>query len=330
MVLVLRPVDARADVAPTEPTQAPSSTVLLVSADEVVARALARSLEGAGGRVVRAPAPVAQDPSEAQAAAASARAGYVVWVSGGTAVVYRRDAAVFVQRPIAAGPLDDAGAASVALTIRTALQLPARSELAPIAESTPTPPPEPPRLRRATSPRWGLALQLGVSAPRGGSVGGGQGRVRIELGRELGRPGRRAAWQSSVAVDLGPTAAARASGADVRWFDAGVAATVAWQPAVGKLRIGPELALGARWSSVEATAAQASARTRGVAYSLGIALAVAVDVPGRITPVARLGLSRRWGDETLTLPRGNSGNVDLVYEPAHTVGEVAVGARVTF
>jgi hypothetical protein len=159
LVLVLGPVVARADVAPTEPTQAPSSTVLLVSADEVVARALARSLEGAGGRVVRAPAPVAQDPSEAQAAAASARAGYVVWVAGGTAVVYRRDAAVFVQRPIAAGPLDDAGAASVALTIRTALQLPARSELAPLAESTPTPPPEPPRLRRA------IIAAMGARAP---------------------------------------------------------------------------------------------------------------------------------------------------------------------
>lgn len=308
--------------------------VLLVASDAAVVAALERSLASVGGTVVQAAAPVPQLPDDAIAALDAAQADYVVWVGDGAAVIFRRETRGFVHRPAATSPGDAAAAAAVALTIRTALQLPsgdagtprtagqpARATAVPSRGATTSPSPT----RHPGSP-WSLALGVGLETPVGGLGNGLMAHAHVAGGRRVSR-----GWHAGAMIDVGRSGSVRDAGAEVRRWDAEGGAFVEYRSRMGKVELGPRLSLGVGREQVEAQRSAGVQVSSSAFHLRGVMSLIArVDVAGKIQPFLQVALKGRIGGTTLEVPRGNSDQVEQVYASAYTDAEVVIGAELSF
>src|SRR5580698_502372 len=167
--------------------EAREGRVVAVDVDPRVADALVVALSPWSLTVVRAPGPApAADldaaTARARAVASEQQAGAVVWIAPprppdarATLWVYDAQTLELAVRPLTvAEPFDDAGAAAVALSVKTVLRASplAAPEPPPEAAPAPSPPPSPvvtAPLPPPTQPEWRLETLLGVRAPTGAS-----------------------------------------------------------------------------------------------------------------------------------------------------------------
>lgn len=139
--------------------------------------------------IVTVPGPAPTDAADAFAIAAHQQVRAVVWVAGDQVVIFDARDGHQVTRPL--GALDPAGAAAIALTVKTVVRGP--TQVAPAVVSEPasvqppppliaSPTPIPPPIVTRESPRWSLAA-------RGGLRWHGEGvepRLGLAASRRLG------------------------------------------------------------------------------------------------------------------------------------------------
>ena len=198
--------------------EAREGRVVAIDVDPRVADALVVALSPWSLTVVRTPGPTpAADldaaTARARAVASDQQAGAVVWIAPprppdphATLWVYDAQTLELAVRPLTVSePFDDAGAAAVALSVKTVLRA------SPLAAPEPPPEPELPPLPPAPRPpvpvmtappspapqrAWRLETTLGVRAPTGASA-------EVEPRAALGASVWPAAWRNQAGLGLG-------------------------------------------------------------------------------------------------------------------------------
>ena len=177
-----------AAVLVTSGAHAREGRVVVIDVDPRVADALVVALSPWSLTVVQAPGPI-PDPdidaasSRARAVASDQHAGAVVWIAQprpdarATLWVYDAQTLQLAVRPLTVwAPFDDAGAAAVALSVKTVLRESPLLAPEPAPEGPPSSSPPPPAVVVAPPPRpppqsaWRLETILGVRAPTGASA----------------------------------------------------------------------------------------------------------------------------------------------------------------
>jgi hypothetical protein len=181
-----------AAVLVTSAAEAREGRVVAIDVGPRVADALVVALSPWSLTVVQAPGPSPTldfdaASARARAIAAEQHAGAVVWIGAprppdlqATLWVYDAETLQLAVRPLTAlEPFDDAGAAAVALSVKTVLRASplAAPEPAPEAAPPPTPPPlathilaSAPPAPSSPAPAWRIETTVGVRAPTGTSA----------------------------------------------------------------------------------------------------------------------------------------------------------------
>lgn len=175
---------------------AAADTLVLVDVPPTLERALRTSLAPWGIELVISPAEARYAPAEA---AAAHQAGFVVWRRGRSLHLYDAALASDEERPLPAAD-DDAGAAALALSIKTWMGLGPPPGGACGLDDCPRPPPH----------RWLVELATGLRvAPA--DLGGAGWRYGLAAGHRRGR------LEGGVRVELGPSSAGTAFERDGTW-----------------------------------------------------------------------------------------------------------------
>jgi hypothetical protein len=222
MVVLATGATAHADEQP-----APVRVVLLGPPAELEAAVRAALAPWRVAIVVTAPA-VPGDIGAAAAIADQHRASAVAWVDRGSLVVFGRSEPDLVRRP--AEPLDEATAASLALTLKTLLRLP------------PEPPPPPPAPEPVVEVPAVVAPALPRARPwRLTAAAGARLRSEGSLEPRLTVRGERALGPVAAALSIAVGTGVDVDSADYlgTWTDSAAGAALVVPVAVGVWRIAP-------------------------------------------------------------------------------------------
>jgi hypothetical protein len=225
VVMLAASATAHADEQP-----APVRVVLLGPPGELEAAVRAALAPWRVAIIVEPPA-IPGDVGAAAAIADQHQANAVAWVDRGSLVVFERSEPDLVRRP--AEPLDEATAASLALTLKTLLRLPPEPpppppepEPAPVAPPpTPMATPAPPRPRP-----WRLTAVVGARLRSAGTL---EPRLAVRGERALGPIAAALSLAVGTGVDVD---SADYSGT---WTDSAAAAALVVPFAIGDWRLAP-------------------------------------------------------------------------------------------